>query len=188
MAYEALSKDPSLRGLVPRYYGSVAYKDHTFIELQDLLHGFVDPHVIDVKMGTRTFLESEVDNPTARADLYQKMVALDAQAPTAEEHAAKAVTKVRYMQFREQQSSTHFLGFRVDAMKERGLPPRASDLKKVANRREVVARMAAFLGGRADVQRRLHARLSEMRTRIEQSQFFRTHEVSVASRQTQAKC
>ncbi|XP_034241294.1 inositol-trisphosphate 3-kinase homolog isoform X2 [Thrips palmi] len=177
LAYDALSTDPALRGLVPRYHGSVTYRDHTFIELQDLLHGFVDPHVIDVKMGTRTFLESEVDNPTARADLYQKMVALDASAPTPEEHAAQAVTKVRYMQFREQQSSTHFLGFRVDGMKERGLPPRASDLRKVANRQEVVARMANFLGGRKDVQRRLHSRLCDMRARIEQSAFFRTHEV-----------
>ncbi|KAE8748680.1 hypothetical protein FOCC_FOCC004483, partial [Frankliniella occidentalis] len=177
MAYEALSCDPALRGLVPRYHGSVSYRDHTFIELQDLLHGFSDPHVIDVKMGTRTFLESEVDNPTARADLYQKMVALDASAPTAEEHAAKAVTKVRYMQFREQQSSTHFLGFRVDAMKERGLPPRNSDLAKVSSRQEVVGRMTDFLGGRKDVQRRLHTRLCQMRDRVEQSEFFRTHEV-----------
>lgn len=103
-AYEALSLDPALRGLVPHYHGSVAYKDHTFIELQDLLHGFSDPHVIDVKMGTRTFLESEVGNPTARADLYQKMVALDASAPTPEEHAEQAVTKVSS---RAEQSSVH---------------------------------------------------------------------------------
>ncbi|KAJ1532254.1 hypothetical protein ONE63_000870 [Megalurothrips usitatus] len=176
-AYEALSCDPALRGLVPRYYGSVTYKDHTFIELQDLLHAFQDPHVIDVKMGTRTFLESEVDNPTARADLYQKMVALDGDAPTAEEHAAKAVTKVRYMQFREQQSSTHFLGFRVDALRERGLPPRVSDLHKVSSRQEVVTGMTDFLGGRKDVRQGLHARLCDMRARIEQSAFFRTHEV-----------
>lgn len=44
-----------------------------FIEMQDLLHGFTDPNVIDIKMGTRTFLESEVTNTTARADLYQKV-------------------------------------------------------------------------------------------------------------------
>ncbi len=44
-----------------------------FIEMQDLLHGFTDPNVIDIKMGTRTFLESEVTNTTARSDLYQKV-------------------------------------------------------------------------------------------------------------------
>ena len=41
--------------------------------MQDLLHGFTDPNVIDIKMGTRTFLESEVTNLTARSDLYQKV-------------------------------------------------------------------------------------------------------------------
>jgi 1D-myo-inositol-triphosphate 3-kinase len=42
--------------------------------MQDLLHGFTDPNVIDIKMGTRTFLESEVTNTTARSDLYQKVI------------------------------------------------------------------------------------------------------------------
>jgi len=44
-----------------------------FIEMQDLLHGFTDPNVMDIKMGTRTFLESEVTNLTARPDLYEKV-------------------------------------------------------------------------------------------------------------------
>lgn len=47
------------------------------------------------------------------------MVALDPEAPTAEEHECKAVTKLRYMQFREQQSSTCSHGFRIEAMKVR---------------------------------------------------------------------
>ncbi|RZF33453.1 hypothetical protein LSTR_LSTR015703 [Laodelphax striatellus] len=68
-------------------------------------------------MGTRTFLESEVQNLASRPDLYLKMVALDPTAPTPEEHASKSVTKLRYMQFREQQSSTCSLGFRIEAMK-----------------------------------------------------------------------
>ena len=41
--------------------------------MQDLLHGFTDPNVMDIKMGTRTFLESEVTNLTARPDLYEKV-------------------------------------------------------------------------------------------------------------------
>ena len=45
-----------------------------FIEMQDLLHGFTDPNVMDIKMGTRTFLESEVTNLTARSDLYDKVL------------------------------------------------------------------------------------------------------------------
>jgi len=47
-----------------------------FIEMEDLLHGFTDPNVMDIKMGTRTFLESEVTNNAARCDLYQKVFSI----------------------------------------------------------------------------------------------------------------
>ena len=53
---------------------------------------------MDIKMGTRTFLESEVKNPALRKDLYEKMTKLNPDEPTAEEHRLKAVTKLRYMQ------------------------------------------------------------------------------------------
>jgi 1D-myo-inositol-triphosphate 3-kinase len=71
--YEALSSDPSMRDVVPRYFREVEYQGEKFIEIQDLLHGFSDPHVMDIKMGTRTFLESEVQKTAARPDLYQKV-------------------------------------------------------------------------------------------------------------------
>lgn len=174
--YEALSSDPALRDIVPRYFREVEYQGEKFIELQDLLHGFSDPHVMDIKMGTRTFLESEVQKTAARPDLYQKMVAVDPSAPSSEEHRNKAVTKLRYMQFREQQSSTCSQGFRVEAMKFRGSPP-VTDLKKVKSRDEVMVTMALFLGGQEDTRQRLLARLKEIREKFEQSSYFQTHEV-----------
>nr|CAI5831017.1 unnamed protein product [Callosobruchus analis] len=97
-------------------------------------------------MGFRTFLESEVTNTVARPDLYQKMIAIDPHAPTEEEHNQQAVTKLRYMQFRELQSSSCSQGFRIEAMKD-------------------------------DVRQRLLARLCEIRSKIEQSEFFKTVEV-----------
>lgn len=66
---------------------------------------------------SRTFLESEVNSKTVRNDLYKKMVSLDPYEPTEEEHAAKAITKTRYMQFREKESSTATLGYRIEAAK-----------------------------------------------------------------------
>lgn len=71
--YCALETEPAL-GVAPHFYKEVIHNGVKYIELQDLLHGFRDPHVMDIKMGTRTFLESEVSNPTTRFDLYQKVI------------------------------------------------------------------------------------------------------------------
>lgn len=131
---------------------------------------------MDIKMGTRTFLECEVKKSAAREDLYQKMVAIDPSAPSEEENKSQAVTKLRYMQFREQQSSTCSHGFRIEAIKVRGAPP-VTDLKKVKSRNEVINTMIMFLNGREDVRQRFLKRLHEIRAKIEQSEYFRTHEV-----------
>ncbi|KAL6436804.1 hypothetical protein ACFW04_004895 [Cataglyphis niger] len=176
IVYETLSKEEALRDCIPRYYREVEYKGDTFIELQNLLFGFNDPHVMDIKMGTRTFLESEVSKTTARPDLYQKMIAVDPNAPTPLEHEQRAVTKLRYMQFREQQSSTCSHGFRIEAMKLPGAPP-ITNLKKVKSHSEVLDIIRQFLGKREDTRQKILARLKNLRTKIEESEYFKTHEV-----------
>lgn len=129
-------------------------------------------------MGTRTFLESEVSKTMARPDLYQKMIAVDPNAPTKQEHEQCAVTKLRYMQFREQQSSTCSHGFRIEAMKLPGAPP-ITDLKKVKSHKEVLGTMKTFLGQKEETRRNLLIRLKNLRTKIEKSKYFQTHEVCI---------
>ena len=52
-----------------------------------------------------------------RQDLYQKMVSIDPDAPTEEERQQSAITKPRYMKFRDDMSSSSSLGFRIEGIK-----------------------------------------------------------------------
>ena len=78
--------------------------------------------MMDIKMGRRTFLESEVTNTKRREDLAAKMAKLDPAALT-EEERTHGVTKLQYMQYREQLSSTATLGWRIEGLPD--MPPLA---------------------------------------------------------------
>lgn len=147
---------------------------------------------MDIKVGTRTFLESEVSNTKKRTDLFDKMVAIDNDEPTEEERKCGAITKLRYMQFRERESSTAQLGFRIEAAKvkreewdirlnmhfQRLEGALEKNFKKVRTVEDVATTFVDFFGDqRSRVRKQLIERLKEMRKAIEESTFFGSHEV-----------
>lgn len=84
--------------IVTNWYGFLPAE---FIQLQDCLSSFKNPSIMDCKIGVRTYLEEELakakENPKLRRDMYDKMIAVDSNAPTEEEHKLKGVTKPRYV-------------------------------------------------------------------------------------------
>ena len=92
-----------------------------YTEMQDLLYGFESPSIMDIKIGVRTFLENDADEKETkpRRDLYERLVEMAPDEPTAEEHKAKAITKRRYMSWRERSTCSATLGFRIEAIKVR---------------------------------------------------------------------
>uniref|UniRef100_A0A671NRH4 Kinase n=1 Tax=Sinocyclocheilus anshuiensis TaxID=1608454 RepID=A0A671NRH4_9TELE len=143
-----------LKPYVPAYHGDVEKDGERYNQMEDLLADFDLPCVMDCKMGVRTYLEEELTKarkkPSLRADMYQKMIEVDPDAPTAQEREQKAVTKPRYMQWRETISSTAMLGFRIEGIKnEDGTVNR--DFKKTKTREQVTEAFQDFVKGNKNI-------------------------------------
>ncbi|XP_075060452.1 inositol-trisphosphate 3-kinase B [Mixophyes fleayi] len=110
-----------LKPYVPAYHGDVLKDGERYNQMEDLLSEFETPCVMDCKMGVRTYLEEELTKarkkPSLRKDMFVKMIEVDPDAPTEEENRQRAVTKPRYMTWRETISSTSTLGFRIEGIK-----------------------------------------------------------------------
>ncbi|EPY77322.1 inositol-trisphosphate 3-kinase C [Camelus ferus] len=162
------------------YYGMVQRDGQAFNQMEDLLADFENPSIMDCKMGSRTYLEEELvkarERPRPRKDMYEKMVAVDPGAPTPEEHAQGAVTKPRYMQWRETMSSTSTLGFRIEGIKKADGTCN-TNFKKTQELEQVTKVLEDFVDGNRAILRKYVARLEELREALENSPFFKTHEV-----------
>ncbi|XP_058389577.1 inositol-trisphosphate 3-kinase B [Diceros bicornis minor] len=169
-----------LKPFVPAYHGDVVKDGERYNQMDDLLADFDSPCVMDCKMGIRTYLEEELTKarkkPSLRKDMYQKMIEVDPEAPTEEEKAQRAVTKPRYMQWRETISSTATLGFRIEGIKkEDGSVNR--DFKKTKTREQVTEAFREFTKGNHNVLVAYRDRLKDIRATLEVSPFFKCHEV-----------
>ncbi|XP_029301583.1 inositol-trisphosphate 3-kinase Cb isoform X2 [Cottoperca gobio] len=170
----------TLRPYVPGYHGVVQRDEQDYNLMDDLLADFDSPSIMDCKMGTRTYLEEELlkarERPRVRKDMYEKMVAVDPGAPTEQERAQQGVLKPRYMQWRETLSSTATLGFRIEGIKKADGTCN-TNFKKTKHREQVMQALEDFVAGNTQILKLYLQRLEELRSVLEQSHFFRSHEV-----------
>ncbi|XP_059224106.1 uncharacterized protein LOC106087095 isoform X2 [Stomoxys calcitrans] len=178
--FHILMKDV-LRPYVPEYKGQVTSEDgELYLQLQDLLSDFYQPCVMDCKIGVRTYLEEELskakEKPKLRKDMYEKMIQIDPNAPSEDEHKAKGVTKPRYMVWRETISSTATLGFRIEGIKKSD-GTSTKDFKTTKSREQIKSAFREFISGFPHAMARYLQRLRAIRATLECSDFFRSHEV-----------
>lgn len=181
LCFQVLMKDV-LRPYVPEYKGYITCQDGdvTYLQLQDLLGEFTNPCVMDCKIGVRTYLEEELakakEKPKLRKDMYEKMILIDPNAPTDEEHRLKGVTKPRYMVWRETISSTATMGFRIEGIKKSD-GKSSKDFKTTKTREQIIEAFTDFTDGFPHAVPKYIQRLKAIKATLEVSQFFTTHEV-----------
>ncbi|GLH15433.1 Kinase [Gryllus bimaculatus] len=171
LCFQVLMED-KLRPFVPEYKGQVACESGD--------RDFVQPCVMDCKIGVRTYLEEELakakEKPKLRKDMYDKMIQIDKDAPTEEEHRLKGVTKPRYMVWRETISSTATLGFRIEGIRKSD-GKSSKDFKTTKSRSQVMTAFQDFTEGFPHAVPKYIQRLKDIRATLEQSEFFSSHEV-----------
>ncbi|CAF1092952.1 unnamed protein product [Adineta steineri] len=180
-----LLQNDNLKNFVPKYNGTIEDDEGKFfIEMEDLLASFHEPCIMDCKIGVRTYLEEELEkserNPEPRADLYNKMIAINPLAPTEKENQEKKILKPRYMIWRESLSSSQDLGFRIEAIKKsRGLM--SKEFQRIKERNDVKKQLIDFIDNSLPRAAGYYERLVELRSTCINSDFFQTHELISSS-------
>ena len=175
--YEALQAE-TLREFTPRYHGHMENGALTLLRLGDETAKCKRPCVMDIKLGTRTFVESEVEKLQPRRDLAVKIKAIDPDALAAEEdpdRGGPGVTKLRYMQFRDATSSSATLGFRVEGIRVE--QKSYAECKQLRTPQQLVAALSWYVSGREALRRALLEQLLALRDACEHSEWLFGHEL-----------
>jgi 1D-myo-inositol-triphosphate 3-kinase len=190
-------KDDAIHGVVPEFGGVVDAHDDDgkpvrLIRIANVLHDFYSPKVMDVKIGLRTFLESECKNKKLRPDLFERMEEMYPAELTDMERAAKAITKHRWMTVRDKSTTISSLGYRIDGIagfRRMSQDEMDKQLQEVTTREDAAKVFQQFAEVAATddfnqvdghtqlfVAERIRQRLCDLHTALNKSRFVKGHE------------
>jgi len=110
---ELLALNDSLLKIIPQYGGVIG----AHLKISNLLCDFQRwPHVLDMKLGARSFVEEEVNNTELRQDLFRKFQQLDPSGLTPEENERGSCTKYRWMNQNDVCTTLRMMCFRADGI------------------------------------------------------------------------
>jgi hypothetical protein len=180
--------DP-IKQSVPKFEGIVTKSEKQFLRMSYVLRPFRRPKVMDVKIGLRTYLATDCDNVKLRPDFLNRMLKEYPNEVTDKDREAKGVTKLRWMQIRDAQTTISSLGFRIDGVAGSRTPKEEWKLDDVHSREEVCTALRRFVVAAADddgqsagddtpsmLAAKLVAKMREIQERFKASQFVQRHE------------
>lgn len=87
------------------------------LRMANLLFNYECPKVMDIKVGIRTFLESECMNKKPRGDLFTKMLHNGlSEYLTEEEQRLEQITKYKYLSTEDANTTSVELGYRIEGI------------------------------------------------------------------------
>ena len=156
-AYASLMGSKALAPFAARVFRAVDRPSHVLLYMEDLTSAYDEPCVMDIKMGTRTFQENVADETKRRPDMTGKILKEHESDPTlagevpesnlSQDELDNGVTKFRYMQFREQATTSCKHGWRIEGihLQAGGVPTKVKVPKSLRKDAELHALLRKYL-------------------------------------------
>jgi 1D-myo-inositol-triphosphate 3-kinase len=166
---------------VPKIFGVREAEGNKFLEMENLLQDVAEPSVMDLKLGTRTFVNCQ-RNSKKRRDLYDKMVSLCPTEPSSFEKDDQMISKTRYLTFRDSYSTTSRFGFRIEGVQIRSegkisSTPRCK-LQAVNSLDGAISYLKLFVGTKecsAETYKDIYYQLGMIEQAAKKSAIFKSH-------------
>ncbi|XP_063713524.1 inositol-trisphosphate 3-kinase homolog [Symsagittifera roscoffensis] len=188
--YVLIDENDALFAFLPPFHGlleekiklqidSAIHKHDEWLVLSNVLTGYIEPVVMDVKMGKETCGAKQYHvKMTKRRDLFEKFCDLEfpLELLSEDEIRDQAVSKFRYAELRDKISTTSQYGFRIEASNLDGF--KKKDYVKANSLQQSQDICRKFSNHISESQlKQIVARLKTFRNCVLKSKFCQTHQL-----------